>query len=397
MRLSAPFPVLFFASAAHGMHHVLLTLYFTLVLILARVWRLPYNDLIALWTLGAMLVGLGAPFAGWLADRIGETKVLILCFLGLGVSSILCGFAQNAGQLEGALALLGLSGSIYHPVGNSWVVKHAIVRGRAIALTGVAGSIGVALGPVVAASVAALWSWRVAFIAPGALTIALGSALLVFHLSGRIVDRGNDSVPQAHAPSREDITRTYAVMAFTMTATLVAYSAFGTALPKLIELSNIAGRYGLFGIGAVVSAIELLGAGAQFAGGHFADRGVAKRAYLAAFCFLAVVFVLVAFSGGWGVAAASVAAIFLFESIAPIETAFVARYTQPQWRGFAFGVRYGLATFGTPLGVWLIARLYSPVNHFLHLLALLSVLSLAALAGALFLPSDQPRPASASF
>src|SRR5690348_8325105 len=147
MGLSAPLPVLFFASAAHGMNHVLLTLYLTLVLVLTQVWHLPYNDLIALWTLGAMLVGFGAPLAGWLADKAGETKVLVLCFLGLGTSSILCGLAQSTLQLEAALALLGLSGSIYHPVGISWVVKHATARGRAIAITGVAGSIGVALGP----------------------------------------------------------------------------------------------------------------------------------------------------------------------------------------------------------------------------------------------------------
>ena len=44
MRRSAPFPVLFFASAAHGMHHVLLTLYLTLVVTaFARtaIWNAP--------------------------------------------------------------------------------------------------------------------------------------------------------------------------------------------------------------------------------------------------------------------------------------------------------------------------------------------------------------------
>ncbi len=389
MRLSAPFPILFFACAAHGMHHILLSLYFTLVLILAAVWRLPYNDLIALWTLGALLVGLGAPFAGWLADRVGETKVMVLCFAGLGCSSMLCGLAQNSFQLEGALALLGLSGSIYHPVGNSWVVKHATMRGRAVAVSGVSGSIGVALGPVVAAGIASLWSWRAAFIVPGLLTATLGIALLALHLTGGIADRNGDSVPHAHKPSRADMTRTFAVMAFTMTATLVVYSAFGTALPKLIELSHVAGHYGLFGIGAIVSGIELLGAGAQFVGGHFADRGAAKRAYSAAFLFLAVIFPLVAFGAGWSVAAASVAAIFFFEYIAPIETMFVARYSPASRRGLVFGVRYGLATIGTPLGVWLVARLYNPSTHFLYLLIALAAVSLTSLAAALLLPNDK--------
>jgi len=174
MRLSAPPSVLFFASAAHGLHHVLLTLYLTLVLVITQVWHLPYNDLIALWTLGAMLVGLGAPLAGWLADRIGETKMLVLCFVGLGVSGILCGLPQNTLQLEGALALLGLFGSIYHPVGFSWVVKHARIRGRAVAATGIAGSFGVALGPVTAAGLGSLWGWRIAFILPGAISATLG-------------------------------------------------------------------------------------------------------------------------------------------------------------------------------------------------------------------------------
>src|SRR5437763_3806443 len=221
MRLSAPFPVLFFASAAHGLHHVLLTLYLTLVLVIAPQWHLPYNDLVALWTLGAMLVGLGAPFAGWLADRIGETKVLVLCFFGLGTSAILCSFAQDTIQLEGALALLGLSGSIYHPVGFAWVVKHAARRGRAIAITGVAGSIGVALGPVIAGGLATLAGWRIAFFLPGGVTISVGALLLALHLMGHIVDRADDSTPVAHNPSRADVTRTFAVMALTMTITLI--------------------------------------------------------------------------------------------------------------------------------------------------------------------------------
>ncbi|HEY8696498.1 MAG TPA: MFS transporter [Rhizomicrobium sp.] len=396
MRLSAPFPVLFFASAAHGMHHILLTLYLTLVLVLSPAWHLPYNDLIALWTLGAMLVGLGAPFAGWLADRIGETKVLVLCFLGLGTSSILCGLAQNTWQLEAALALLGLSGSIYHPVGFSWVVKHAAARGRAIAVTGVAGSIGVALGPIVAAGLASLWSWRAAFILPGAITIGLGASLLAFHLAGRILDRDEDHAPPSHTPSRADMTRAFAVMAFTMTATLVVYSAFGTALPKLVQASIGAGRGGLFAVGLIAGAIQLLGASAQFVGGHLADRGQAKRTYLLAFLALAAMFPLVAFTQGWGVAAAAIAVVFLFESIAPVETMFLARYTPAARRGLVFGVRYGLATVGTPLGVWLVARLYSPAAQFTYLLTALGALSLAALAVAYFLPSDRVREAAAT-
>ena len=388
MRSSAPFPVLFFASAAHGLHHVLLALYLTLVLVITGAWHLPYNDLIALWTLGAMLVGLGAPIAGWLADRIGETKVLVLCFLGLGTSGILCGLAQNPMQLEAALALLGLSGSIYHPVGFSWVVKHARVRGRAIAVTGIAGSIGVALSPVVAAGVASLAGWRVAFILPGMVAVAVGLVFAGFHLAGRIVDSAGDAVPAAHEPSRADMTRVFAVLGLTMTVTLMLYAAFGTALPKLVQLSNIAGAAGLFGVGAVAGAIQLLGASAQFAGGHLADRGIAKRAYVLAFATLAAIFPLIALSYGWGLAAAAVVVVFLFESMAPIETLLLARYTPSGRRGMVFGIRYGLSAIGTPLGVWLVAHFYSATAHFLYLLLALAGFAMLGCITAMALPSD---------
>src|SRR4051812_46889761 len=343
MRLSAPPSVLFFASAAHGLHHVLLTLYLTLVLVITQVWHLPYSDLIALWTLGAMLVGLGAPLAGWLADRIGETKMLVLCFVGLGVSGILCGLAQNTLQLEGALALLGLSGSIYHPVGFSWVVKHARVRGRAVAATGIAGSFGVALGPVTAAGLASLWGWRAAFILPSALTVVLGLVLLGFHLAGRITDRAEDALPVQHQLASGDRTRVFAVLALTMTLSLMLNSAFLTALPKLVQISGIAGASGLFGVGLIAGSIQLLGAGAQFAGGHLSDRGIARTAYALGFLLLAGVFPLIAATHSWSIAVAGVGAVLLFEGMAPLETLFLARYTPAARRGTVFGIRYALS------------------------------------------------------
>ncbi|HEX3673893.1 MAG TPA: MFS transporter [Rhizomicrobium sp.] len=388
MRRSAPFPVLFFAGAAHGMHHVLLTLYLTLVLVIGTQWHLPYTVLIALWVPGTMLVGLGAPLAGWLADRWGETRMLVLCFLCLGASAIIAGLAHTPLQLEGALALLGLSGSIYHPVGFAWVVKHAEVRGRAIAATGIAGSIGVASGPIVAGGLATLAGWRTGFILPGAVTAALGVLLYWYYATGRIADRAGDAVEATEAPSRADMTRAFAVMAVTMTITLVIYSGFGTALPKLVAIGTHVGRYGFFAIGLAVGAIQLAGASAQFAGGHFADRGHAKRAYLGGFAMLCAVLPLVAVSTGWSLAAAAVGTVLMFEWLAPIETAFLARYTPASRRGLVFGIRYGLAAIGTPAGVWLVARLYTPVDGFLYLLMALAACSAVALVFAVFLPAD---------
>jgi MFS family permease len=185
------------------------------------------------------------------------------------------------------------------------------------------------------------------------------------------------------------------MLGITMTVGLIINSGFGTALPKLVEIGTQLGHYGFFAIGLAVGAIQLLGSSAQFAGGHFADRGAAKRAYVAGLLVSAVVLPLVAVSSGWALGAAAVATIFLFEWTAPIETLFMARYSPAHRRGLVFGIRYGLATIGTPLGVWLVARLYDPHSGFSYLLAVLGGLSLAGAVAALFLPADKGAEARA--
>ena len=59
-----PRSILFFTCAAHFLHHVLVSLFLTLVLSLTKVWSMSYADLIALWTVGSFMIGLGAPLAG---------------------------------------------------------------------------------------------------------------------------------------------------------------------------------------------------------------------------------------------------------------------------------------------------------------------------------------------
>ena len=53
----------------HAYMHLLVALFLTVVLGLEGVWQREYADLISLWTVGALLVGLLAPLAGFLGDK----------------------------------------------------------------------------------------------------------------------------------------------------------------------------------------------------------------------------------------------------------------------------------------------------------------------------------------
>ena len=386
----APRTVLFFACAAHFMHHVLLSLYLTLVLTLTTEWQMTYSDLIALWTIGSLMVGLGAPLAGWLGDRWGESRVMALTFFGLGGAAILCGLAQTPAMMQMALAVLGAFGALYHPVGNSWVVKHAVERGKAIALAGIFGSFGVAAGPVTAGVLNDAIDWRWAFILPGLVTVAFGAVLVVLMMRGRVPERDGDALDVAHeAPTARDRRNVLALLALTMTLTLIAVTAFITALPKLIEDLNLVSREGLIGVGLITGAIFMTASGAQFLGGHYADRGAAKRTYLLLFVLLAAAFAAAAVTGNWLILPIAITVMFLFEAIAPIETVFVARFAPAAQRGLFFGIRYAISVVGGPVGVWIVAALYDPSVKFSLLLSVLAAAALLTAALALALPRDR--------
>lgn len=387
---------LMFACAAHALFHILTALFLTLVLVLEVEWSRPYDELIGLWTAGALLLGLGAPAAGWLGDRYGEVRVMIVFLLGLGAATVLCGLAQGPLPLGLALAAMGLFGAIYHPVGTAWVMKNVVTRGRSIAILGISGSIGAAVASLVAGLLADLSGWRLAFALPGALCAGAGLALAWCYGSGRVSDRDTDLAPSPQ-PSRSDAVQAFLVLAVTMSLTSVMYYAFVTMLPKWLErsLGEALGE-GLIGVGAVVTVIYLVGATAQFVGGHYADKGMAKRVYVASYAMKLAALLLAAQLGGWPVVLAAIVVAFVFDIAAPVENVLIARFTSTRRRGLAYGLRNGIAIVAGPLGVQLVAWLFDPVTGFQTLLVVLAGMALGILLAGLLLPADRPAAVPAA-
>ena len=96
-----------FASAAHTYSHMFVLFFATVVLVLERVWDLPYAELFALSSPGAVMYGLAALPAGWLADRWSAAGMMAIFFVGTGLASILTGFASGPWQLAAGLTAIG--------------------------------------------------------------------------------------------------------------------------------------------------------------------------------------------------------------------------------------------------------------------------------------------------
>lgn len=394
--MSAARTTLIFASLGHALFHIIVALFITLVLVLEPLWERPYDELIGLWTAGALALGLGAPIAGWLGDRFGEIGVMLAFFAGIGAAAIGCGLAEGPGGLAIWLTVMGLFGAIYHPVGTAWVVKNVARRGRSIAIVGISGSVGAAVASTVAGGLADLAGWRVAFIVPGVLALVAGAGLALCWTLGLVADRKGDAAPEPE-PARLDVRRAFAVLVVTMSLTSLAYHAFSTMLPKWVERELWHGaEAGLTAVGAVVTLVYLLGATAQFVGGHYADRGLAKPIYAASFALKLAALLAASMATGWPILIAAIVVVFVFDIAAPVENVLIARYTSSRRRGLAYGLRHGIAIVVAPLGVQLVALLFDPATGFSGLLQLLAALVAVMLLAALLLPGERRAGAASA-
>ena len=384
-----------FASAGHFLHHVLTGLFLTLAVILEGVWHRPYAEIIALWTLGAAMIGVGAPLAGWLADRFGHARMMTVFFLGIGLASIIAGFVADSAEMGLALALLGGFGAIYHPVALAWVSMTAPpdARGRLMGILGIAGSIGVACAAVIAGGLAEIAGWRMAMILPGIVTIIAGLALLFCLLTGRVAASNHQPGQEAAQAAAAEAARipwgVLIVLAITFMLGSIAYTAYSTALPKWLSDMLLLDSTRAAQLGLIVGATMLMGSVGQLIGGRLADQMPMKTLYVATFLVKLPLMLLAAWFGGVWVLLIAVFIGFMFDFSAPVENLLLARYSSGKRRGLAFGLKFAMGFVAAPLGVNLVAWAYGDAAGGAPALFLtLAVLGLVMLAAAMALPRD---------
>ncbi|SMH57892.1 MFS transporter [Azospirillum agricola] len=383
-----------FAWVGHSLMHIVAALYLTVVLALETEWNLSYDELIRLWTLGAFLIGVGAPLAGWLGDRWSSAGMMAVFFLMTGAGSIACGLSDGPTMLLWSLALLGLGASIYHPVGMAWITSNAENRGKAMGWLGLFGTFGVATAALVAGGLTQAFGWRAAFLVPGAVCVAFGVALAGLMALGVVKDRHADVKPQPK-PSRGDVVRAFFVLSLTMVCAGLIFNAMQVVLPKLFEarLGHWLGG-GTLGVGGLVTLVYLVAALPQMVGGVLADRHSLKWVYTLCLLVQIPMMAAVAVLADLPLVAAAALTVIASQTQIPAENMLLARYTPDKHRGLAFGAKYILSFGAGPLAVQLVAYVYEWTGEFTMLYLTLSLLAALAFAAALLLPDDRKEKAA---
>lgn len=324
--------------------------------------------------------------------------MMVVFFVGLGLSAIVCGFLDSPTALLVGLAAIGLFASIYHPVGIAWLVKNAESRGKALGINGICGSIGVASAGLTAGALIDSFGWRAAFIAPGVVSLGTGLVLMAILRLGLVTDgaeRPAGDVP----PSRGDMLRVFVILVATMLIMGIIFQATQAALPKVFDLRlrDIAGD-GTFGIGAIVAGVYLVGGVMQVIGGHLADRYPLKPIYFSAFLLQVPILAGIAALSGLPLIGVAVLTVVLSTAALPAENMMLAHYAPRRHQSLAFGVKFVLAFATAPLALAVVAFVQERTGEFVWLFAALAGIAGIAALAAMMLPAQRqaaPLPAAA--
>ena len=379
-----------FSNTGHALSHLFMMIYPTVVLALEVEFSQPYHVLISLMLAGNILFGAAALPAGYLGDKWGAINMMVVFFLGTGLSAILVGFANNEIQIVLSFALVGFFGSIYHPVGIAWIARTINNRGKALGINGVFGSAGMGIAPIMAGILTDFFSWRAAFIIPGIFCVAIGVILLVFSFKGLIQEYEPEVERDIPESPEGDMKKGILLLLFTVACTGLIYQATSFMLPKLIEmrLSDFLGD-GLIGVGAMVSIIYFVSGGMQLLGGWMADRFQLKRVYLICWVLQVPLLIIAGFLNTALIFPVLAMMVVANTIGSPAENSLFARYSPPQWRSTAFGVKFVLALGVAALAVPLVSWAHKLVGEFTWLLVALAIIAVVAAIVTLMLPEKK--------
>jgi MFS family permease len=289
-------------------------------------------------TVFAVVSGLTQAPIGFLVDRVGARKILIMGLTLGGAALMMLGLHLSYPWLIACAALLGLANSVYHPANYTILSAHMdeARMGRAFSIHTFAGFLGGAIAPPVIVALVAMTGGHGALIMAGAVGPLVALLLLVI------------GIPDAGAAD----ARTNGVQApriNIMTPAIIVLTVFF----MLLNLSNAGiGNFGVValmsGYGSSFSAANIaltafLGASAAgvLAGGTLADR-TKRHGQVAAACFALNAAIVLAIATAtlppMLLTMAMAVAGFLGGVIAPSRDMLVRNAAPPGAAGRAFGI-----------------------------------------------------------
>jgi MFS family permease len=374
-----------FINVGHLLDHLVMLVFPTAVVALAREWGRPYSELLPL-ALGAFIAfGVFAIPAGWLADHWSRYRTMVLFFFGIGASMIVTGFAREPWQIAVGLTVTGAFAAIYHPVGIAMLVATAGKMGRMLGWNGLWGNLGLAFAALATGALVDFAGWRAAFFVPGIVCIAAGIGFLALVKDPGQVKKTSRSIG-LHVDARM-MGRIFAVLLVATACGGIIFNSTTIAMPKVFDERLQSLTQSNFGIGLLVAVVYSIAALAQLVMGALIDRMELKRLMIGVGLVQVPLLWLAANLDGWVMLVAALLMMLAIFGQIPLNDAIVGRYVADQYRARVLGVRYVVSLGVAAVAVPMIAALHRTAGGFANVFLVLAALAAGVLIASLFFPS----------
>ena len=156
------------------------------------------------WVLTSYIIAsaIALPMSGWLADRVGRKRLLVISVVGFTTASVLCAIATSLPEMVAFRAIQGVSGAFIVPLAQATLfdINPREKHGQAMALFGGGVMIGPILGPVLGGWLTDSYNWRWVFL------VNLPVGVICFFLM------------TAFMPTTETVKRRFDLFGFTLLA-----------------------------------------------------------------------------------------------------------------------------------------------------------------------------------
>ena len=336
--------ILGITGGSHLSVHALMLALPSLIPILRQEFSTGLDTLGLVVTFSAFMFGIGAIPAGWAESRLGGKTLLLLYLFGSGLAALIVALSNSFILLIFGLGLLGFSCSIYHPAGLTLISQRVQAITKGMAVHGIFGTTGSALGPIMATTLAFLISWRASYAVLGVFNIIL--ALVTIVVIPKRDHSGNGKMEQQE--NRVEKTNRPALIFFYMTNMLMgfAYYGFTTFMPTHFaeNTSNFLPFIsGTMKAGIFPSLVFLAGIIGQVIGGRLGTRYKRTKLLPLIIAINIPFLLLMGYTTDIFLVLCSLGLGMAYFSNQPISNTLIAEFTHSDNRGLGYGINFFLS------------------------------------------------------
>jgi FSR family fosmidomycin resistance protein-like MFS transporter len=282
------------------------------------------------------------PVTGQLSDRVSRKRMLVFGLIVCGVGSVLTSRSSNFLELLVFQCIVGVSSSIFHPLGYSLTsyLSDLAYRGRALGFLSGSGDLGMLAAFSSTGPLSLAFGWRAVFLVWGLLVLGFSAIFAFLGSLGDSHQRRKEGLR-----GRELVGRIAPELVFMVLLSLVN-RIFLSFLPTYLSEAGVAESSASVFLGALVS-LGILG---ELTGGSLTDKfgpRVAVSTLMAVLALVSLSIYLVG-SGSLLPLITVVAGFPLFATYPCIYTA--TSQVAGESRGIAYGLLISVGWVGSAIG-----------------------------------------------